>query len=160
MPDFDFTARLQDGQIQKGTLTARDRSSALAALRSRQLAPIIVKESRGRAGLTMNIALPGSGRVKVRELVIFTRQFSTMINAGVPILRALTILKEQTESMPFKKILVKVTADVQGGTNLSGAMAKHPKAFSSIYVNMVRAGETGGILDEVLKRLAFQQEKD
>ncbi len=160
MPDFSFTAHNSSGQVQKGTIEARDKDAAIAALRERHLQPFIIKEETGSKGLNMNIPLPGSSKVKTKELVIFTRQFATMVNAGVPILRSLTLLKDQTESMTLKKVLTDVVADIQGGTNLSTAMSKHPKAFSPIYVNMVRAGEAGGILDEVLDRLAFQQEKD
>lgn len=159
MSDFTYTARQASGQIQKGTISAHSHGAALAALRAKQLQPIVVKEVKG-GGLNINITLPGSGGVKTRDLVIFTRQFATMVNAGVPILRALTILKDQSESPTLKKVLERVTADVQGGGNLSEAFAKHPKVFSTIYVNMVRAGETGGILDRVLDRLAYQQEKD
>lgn len=159
MPEFSFTARQQSGQIQKGTLSAHDRKAAIASLRSKQLVPIVVKPAKA-TGLNMNINLPGLNSVKTKDLVMFTREFSTMISAGVPILRALSILKEQSESVPLKTALEGITSDVQGGTSLSVALAKHPKAFSDIYVNMVRAGETGGILDGVLKRLAFQAEKD
>ncbi len=160
MPDFKFTARLQNGQLQKGTISARTRVAALSSLRARQLQPIMVKEDKGKGGLSMNIKIPGMSGIKSRDLVIFTRQFATMVNAGVPILRALTILKEQSDSVALQKILETVTSDVEGGANLSDSMAKHPAAFSTIYVNMVRAGEAGGILDDVLNRLAFQQEKD
>lgn len=160
MANFSFTARNAQGQMQKGTISAHDKVAAIAALRNRQLIPMLVREEKAKGGMSMEIKLPGSDKPKVKDLVVFTRQFSTMVDAGVPILRSLTILKDQAESPGFKKILEQVTADVQGGTSLSDAMAKHPKAFSPIYVNMVRAGEAGGILDEVLNRLAFQQEKD
>jgi len=160
MANFTYTARLSSGQMQKGTMTAHDKAAVIAALRAKQMQPVIVKEVKAKGGLNMNLSLPGSSGIKAKDLVIFTRQFATMINAGVPILRSLNILKEQSESAALKKVLGDVTADVQGGANLSDAMGKHPKAFSTIYVNMVRAGETGGILDEVLNRLAFQQEKD
>lgn len=160
MPDFSYSARQTNGQIQKGTVSARTKGAALASLRERQLQPITIKETKGAGGLNMNINLPGSNKVKTRDLVIFTRQFATMVNAGVPIVRSLAILKEQSESVVLKKILEQVTADIEGGTNLSDALGKHPNAFSPIYINMVRAGEAGGILDQVLNRLAFQQEKD
>lgn len=160
MPNFTYTARTAAGQIQKGTITAHNKGSAITALRGKQLQPILVKEMGSGSGLNMNISLPGSGKVRTKDLVIFTRQFATMVNAGVPILRSLTILKEQSGSPSLKKTLEAITADVQGGTSLSDAMGKHHDAFSPIYVNMVRAGEAGGILDEVLGRLAFQQEKD
>lgn len=160
MPEFSYTARLQTGQTQKGTITAHSKAAAITALRGRALQPLVVKEAGAKGGLGMNITLPGVSGISTRDLVVFTREFAVMINAGVPILRALTILKDQTESVAFKKILEEVTADVQGGGNLSDALAKHSKAFSTIYVNMVRAGETGGNLDDILNRLAFQQEKD
>ena len=159
MPDYSFTARQQSGKVQKGTLTAHDRSAAIAALRSKQLTPIVVKEAGG-VSLSMNISIPGFSGVKAKDRVIFTRELSTMINAGVPIVRALNVLKEQNESIPLKKVLDDITEDVQGGKPLSVAIARHPKVFSTIYINMVKAGETGGILDEVLQRLAHQEEKD
>jgi type IV pilus assembly protein PilC len=160
MADFTYSARNRTGQIQNGTITAHSREAAMRALRDRQLQPLILKDAAVKHGLSMNITLPGGGKVKPKDMVVFTRQFSTMVSAGVPILRSLTLLKDQSESIPLKKVLEAVTADVQGGTTLSGALGKHPKVFSPIYVNMVRAGEAGGILDEVLKRLAYQQEKD
>ncbi|HVA11506.1 MAG TPA: type II secretion system F family protein [Candidatus Dormibacteraeota bacterium] len=160
MPEFIYTARLPNGQTQKGSISAANKATAMAALRDKHLQLVVIKENKGKTGLSMNITLPGSSGVKSRDLVIFTREFSVMISAGVPILRALTILKDQTESEGLKKVLEKVAADVQGGGNLSDAFAKFPKVFSDIYVNMVRAGETGGNLDDILDRLAFQQEKD
>jgi type IV pilus assembly protein PilC len=160
MPNFEYTAKQANGQTVKGTLSAKTRSTALASLHMKQLQPISVKEVKGPRGLNMNITIPGMDKVKTRDLVIFTRQFATMVNAGVPIIRSLAILKDQSESVTLQKILEEVTSDIQGGANLSDAMGKHPKAFSPIYVNMVRAGEAGGILDQVLSRLAFQQEKD
>lgn len=159
MPEFTYTARQEDGKTHKGTINAQSKTAALAALRGRRLQPIIVQPVKSK-GMAMEIRIPGSTGVKTRDIVIFTRQFSVMVSAGVPIMRALSILKEQSESTAFKKILEEVAADVQGGTSLSDALGKHPKVFTSIYVNMVRAGEAGGILDKVLNRLAFQQEKD
>lgn len=159
MPEYTYTARTKSGSTHKGTVNAQSKMAAMASLHARQLQLITIKEAKGK-GLTMNIKLPGSSGVKTRDLVIFTRQFSVMVSAGVPILRALTILKDQSESVMLKQALEVVTADVQGGTSLSDALGKHPKIFTSIYINMVRAGEAGGILDKVLNRLAFQQEKD
>lgn len=160
MPDYSYSARQANGQVTKGTITAKTKSSAISALRMKQLQPILVKEAKASGGFNMNINLPGSNKPKTRDLVIFTRQFSTMVNAGVPILRSIALLKDQSQSIPLKKALEQVTADIQGGANLSDALAKHPNCFTPIYVNMVRAGEAGGILDQVLNRLAFQQEKD
>jgi type IV pilus assembly protein PilC len=160
MADFYFSARLKNGQTQKGTIEAHNREAALVALRAKQLQPIIVKEVKAKGGLGMDIKIPGLSGVKPRAVVIFTRQFATMVGAGVPLMRTLTLLKDQSDSATFKKVLEEVITDVQGGGNLSDALSKHPKVFSPIYVNMVRAGETGGILDKVLNNLARQQEKD
>lgn len=160
MPDYLFSAHDASGSIQKGTISAHDEAAAFASLRGRHLEPFLLKPAEKSGGLSMNIALPGGGKVPTKDLVIFTRQFSTMVSAGVPIMRALVLLKEQSESAVLKKAVEQVVEDVQSGRTLSEALAKHPKVFSPIYVNMVRAGEAGGILDDILKRLAFQQEKD
>ncbi len=157
MAEFTFVGRLSNGQTQKGTLNARDRTAAITLLRARQFQSVTVKETRRSGGFNISF---GPGKVKSRDLVIFTREFATMVNAGVPILRSLTILRDQSDSATLRKTLEAVTADVQGGVDLSTAMSKHPHVFSPIYVNMVRAGESGGILDTVLGRLAYQQEKD
>jgi type IV pilus assembly protein PilC len=149
MPEYKYTAKQQDGSMHKGTITAQNMAAAMATLRGRQLVPLVVQESK-HGGMNIDIKLPGSTGVKSRDLVIFTRQFSVMVSAGVPILRALTILKEQSESASFKLILEETASDVQGGMSLSDALAKHPRVFTTIYINMVRAGEAGGILDKVL----------
>ncbi|MDB5166399.1 MAG: pilin biosis protein [Candidatus Saccharibacteria bacterium] len=159
MADFTFVAQTADGRTQKGTIAAHSKDAAIQALRHKHLQPVLVRAAKA-SGMNININMPGSTGVKTRDLVVFTRQFSTMISAGVPILRSLSILKEQSEAPRFQTILEEVASDVEGGANLSDAIAKHPKVFTSIYVNMVRAGEAGGILDGVLERLAFQQEKD
>lgn len=159
MPDYTYTARSISGQIQKGTINARSKESAIAALRGRQLHPIVIEEAK-KGGLNMEISLPGNHRVKSKDLVIFTRQLATMVDAGVPLLRSLSLLRDQTESPILRKVLAAVIVDIQSGASLSVALAKRPEAFSDIYINMVRAGEAGGILDKVLERLAYQQEKD
>ncbi|HEU4984471.1 MAG TPA: type II secretion system F family protein, partial [Nitrososphaera sp.] len=159
MAEFTYTVRTANGAIQKGTITAHNKKAAQDSLQQKGFHPLVVREAKG-GGLNMNVTLPGSSAVKTKDLVVFTRQFSTMIGAGVPILRALSTLKEQSESPGLRAILDKVTNDVQGGASLSDSLAKHPKVFSDTYVNMVRAGEAGGILDQILNRLAFQQEKD
>lgn len=159
MAEFSYTARAQDGTTHKGTISAESKAAAIRSLHNRNLIPLVVEGGK-KGGMNMEIKLPGSGKVKTRDLVIFTRQLAVMVNAGVPIMRALSILKEESESPALQKVLETVTADVQGGTSLADALAKHPKVFEPIYVNMVRAGEAGGILDQVLNRLAFQQEKD
>lgn len=159
MVEFTYTAKDHDGKIQSGKISAGSREEAVASLIRRGFTPQTVKPVGG-SGLQMNIKLPGGNKVKSTALVVFTRQFSTMVSAGVPMLKSLTTLKEQTSSAALKEILEKVVSDVQGGTQLSDALTKHPKAFSEVYVNMVRAGEAGGILDSILNRLATQVEKD
>ncbi len=158
MASFNYTAQTKSGETQKGTITANTQEAAASLLKQRGMKPIVVKQAN--TGMNMNIKLPGKKGVKPKDLVIFTRQFSTMINAGVPILRALTTLREQSESANLKEALDQVVADVQGGSQLSDSMEKHPNIFSEVYVNMVRAGEAGGILDQILIRLANQVEKD
>jgi len=159
MANFTYVAHTKAGATQNGTIQAHDRMAAIASLKARGLNPVVVK-AKGGAGLSMNIKLPGSSGVKTQDLVIFTRQFSTMISAGVPMLRSLTTLHDQSESVGLKEVLGQVIAAVQGGAQLSDALAQHPKVFSDIYTNMVAAGEAGGILDQILDRLASQLEKD
>jgi type IV pilus assembly protein PilC len=115
------------------------------------LTPVEVKKAG--TGLKMEINLR-PGRVKLKELSVFCRQFATMVNSGLPILRALGILADQTQARELAKILTQVRADVEQGMSLSGALAKHPKAFNDLFVSMVKAGETGGVLDDVLLDLA------
>ncbi|MBA2279104.1 type II secretion system F family protein [Candidatus Saccharibacteria bacterium] len=157
--EFVYSARDASGKTQEGSISAPSKDQAIDTLRKRNLTPVTVKPA-GSSGLKMNIKLPGSGKVKPKALVVFTRQFATMISAGVPMLRSLTTLREQSSSPALKEALGKIISDVEGGAQLSDSLAKHPKAFSEVYVNMVRAGEAGGILDQILNRLATQVEKD
>ncbi len=157
--EFTYTAHDEKGAQISGKITATSKDQAAELLRKRGLTSPLVKPIHGTGG-KKEIKLPGSGKVKTKALVVFTRQFATMIAAGVPMLRSLNTLKEQSASPALKEVLEKVVADVQGGAQLSDALAKHPKAFSEVYINMVRAGETGGILDQILNRLATQVEKD
>lgn len=159
MPNFLYTARTASNTTQTGTVTAQNKAAAIESLKAKGLHPLVVKPAE-KSSLQMEIKLPSSKKVKPKDIVVFTRQFATMISAGVPILKALSTLKDQAESVPLKAALEQVTLDVQGGTSLSDALAKHPKVFSDIYINMVRAGEEGGILDQILNRLATQVEKD
>lgn len=155
---FTYQATNQAGKIVNGTLEATSRSGALAHLRKEGLKPISVKEATGaRRGFELPFLKP---KIKSKDLVVFTRQLSTMVSAGVPLLRALTTLQAQSESKRLREVLESVNKDVQGGLNLGDSFAKFPDVFDDIFVNMVRAGEAGGILDEILKRLAVQQEKN
>jgi type IV pilus assembly protein PilC len=159
MVEFSYSAKDEKGTSVSGKITAPSKDIAVEQLRSRGLSSPFVKSAKASGG-KKEIKLPGSNKVKPKALVVFTRQFATMISAGVPMLRCLTTLKEQTSSPALKTVLERVVADVQGGAQLSDSLAKHPKAFSEVYVNMVRAGEVGGILDQILNRLATQVEKD
>lgn len=159
METFSYTVRTATGAIQKGTISSHNRQSAMETLKQKGFQPLVVQPAK-KTGLNMDVKLPGNSNVKTKDLVIFTRQFATMINAGVPILRSLVTMKEQSESAAMKAALEQVITDVQGGASLSDAFAKHPNVFSETYVNMVRAGEAGGILDQILNRLALQVEKD
>jgi type IV pilus assembly protein PilC len=161
MANFSYTARNSQDQIVKGTVSAASREAAMQTVIKQGLKPILVKEEGSLAGSTGKKLLSfGGGKVKSRDLVIFTRQLSTMVSAGVPLVGALDTLKNQTESKKFKVQLAGVVKDVQSGLSLADSLGKYPTTFSLIYVNMVRAGETGGILDDILKKLATQQEKD
>lgn len=160
MAQYTYTAALPNGSNQNGTIDATNRSGALSALGKRGLRPITLKEKKS-GGLPFGISGKLGGRkVKSDALVIFTRQLSTMVSAGVPLLRAINSLQVHTESKALSAVLEDVTKDIRGGLALGDALAKHPNVFSDVYVNMVRAGETAGILDEILKRLAVQQEKN
>jgi type IV pilus assembly protein PilC len=153
MPTFTYTARDQKGQMQQATVEAVSRDEVMKQLSSKRLQVIKVDEGSG-AGKKR------AGKIKMRDIVIFTRQFSTMINAGLPLVQALSILAEQSENPVLQDITRQVVYDVESGNTLADAMRKHPKAFNELYVNMVAAGEAGGILDTILMRLATFIEKN
>jgi type IV pilus assembly protein PilC len=157
MPLFEYTARNSaNGQIQKGQVEVKSREEVSAYLRKNRMMLVSVREAPKK--ISLGGAL-GKARVKTRDIVIFTRQFATMINAGLPLVQSLTILAEQTENKTLKEVTKAVVHDVEAGNTLADAFAKHPRAFSSLYVNMVAAGEAGGILDTILIRLATFLEK-
>ena len=161
MAGFTFTARDKGGAIQKGTLLATDKQSAVAAVIDRGLTPLLIKpeEAKKEGSLSFLKKLPIGG-VKLNDKVVFSRQFATMINAGVPIAQALSILQEQTSNKHFQKVIGDCAKQVEGGATLSSALAGYPDIFSKVYINMVKSGEAGGMLDDVMERLAVQQEKD
>ncbi|MGA3150458.1 MAG: type II secretion system F family protein [Candidatus Saccharimonadales bacterium] len=149
---------LADGKKVSGTIAAPFREAAIAALRQQNIKPLSVREVKAKKSL-LNISI-GKAKVKKRDLVIFTRELSTMVSAGVPLPRALGTLSDQSENKYFQEVIIGINHEVEGGAPLADAMAKYPNVFSDVYVNMVRAGEAGGILDDILKRLATQVEKD
>jgi type IV pilus assembly protein PilC len=160
MATYSYTARDKSGAIKKGDVFATDQPAAAASLIDKGLTPILIKSSSKKGSGFGLGKLPFGNRVKLTDKVIFSRQFATMINAGVPITQSLSILQTQTTSKHFKEALGDAAKRVEGGSTLSAALAEHPDIFSDIYVNMVKAGEAGGLLDQVLERLAMQQEKD
>jgi len=154
---YDYKVRDRTGNLVTGQLAGDSETLVLEKLRQMGMTPVEVKKAN--AGLKMEINLR-PGRVKLKDLAVFSRQFATMVNSGLPILRALAILGDQTENKELEKVLIQVRLDVEQGQSLSGAMEKHQKAFNDLYVAMVKAGETGGVLDTVLLRVADNIEKD
>lgn len=159
MPKFSYIATNSQGKAIANTIEANDRAAVISALTKDGLRPVSVKEEKTARQFSFGDFL-GGNKVKSDDLVMFTRQLSAMVGAGVPLLRALNSLQSHTESKQLKKILATIITDVQAGAPLADSLAKYPNTFSDVYVNMVRAGEAAGILDEILKRLAMQQEKN
>jgi len=161
---YKYSARNSKGKVEDGVIYAASHAAAVADLNNRGLTPVKLTEAghptehKGLAALFYT--LPFVNRVKTQDKVVFSRQLATMITAGVPIGRALNILEQQSESPRIKEMAADLARQVEGGQSLAKAMASHPEVISHVYVSMVRAGETGGILDEVLDRLAEQEEKD
>src|SRR3954462_9806957 len=152
MASFTYTARALNGDLRTATIDAKSRDEGIGQLRKQRLSVVKIDEDSKKKA--------GRGSIKMRDVVIFTRQFSTMINAGLPLVQALTILADQTDNKALSEITRKVVFDVESGHTVADALAKHPKAFTSLYVNMVSAGEAGGILDTILMRLATFLEKN
>jgi type IV pilus assembly protein PilC len=159
MASFTYTAINQKGDHLNGTIEAIDRAAVIKGLTNQSLRPLSIKEESGTSSRAL-LRLFTGGRIKSDELVIFTRELSAMVGAGVPLLRALNSLRDHAESNAMRSALNAIIKDVEGGDQLADALAKFPATFSDVYVNMVRAGESAGILDEILKRLAAQQEKN
>ncbi len=144
--------------MKKGELQAASLSQATAALRRQQIMPASINEKKGFS--LRDLKIPGLGRgVKTKDLVIFSRQFATMIDAGLPLVQCLDILASQQDNPEFKRVLYDVKGSVEGGSTFADALRKHPKVFDSLYVNLIAAGEVGGILDTILNRLSGFLEK-
>ncbi len=159
MPRFSYVASDNQHNIVKGKTDLNDRAAVITALNKQGLQPISIKKLKdGKGSIDLN-NLFGPAKVKNDQLVAFTRQLSAMVSAGVPLLRSLTSIQKHAEDKALQKILGEIVKDVEGGSTMGDALAKHPETFNDIYVNMVRAGEAAGILDDILKRLAGQLEK-
>ena len=164
MPLFRYTAKSQTGQTLAATREAPDEKSAVDQLRKQGMIVISVspdKEPSGRKAkaTAKGPGKPGWGSVKLSELVLFTRQLATMVESGIPLVQSLDILFEQVENKQFKNIISKIKDQVAAGSAFYEALAKHPQAFSPLYVNMVKAGESSGALDDIMERLAGYLEK-
>jgi type IV pilus assembly protein PilC len=158
MPLFKYQAKNNLGKVTDGTIEADSEGAVAGVLRQKRLELISVSPASGFSVFLASLNKKG-GKVTTKDIVVFSRQFSTMVNAGLPILQGLSIVAEQAENADFRAIMGKIRDDISNGIPLSEAMAKHPKAFSTLYVNMVRAGEQGGILDVIFERLSEYLEK-
>ncbi len=154
MATFVYTGRNIGGEVKKGEIDAPNMAQATAALKRQQINPTSITEKK--AGFVFP---KFGGGVKTKELVIFSRQFATMIDAGLPLVQCLEILGSQQENPAFKKVLIEVKGAVEGGSTFADALSKHPKVFDELYVNLIAAGEVGGILDTILNRLSGFLEK-
>ena len=156
MPIFQWKARTRQGSLKKGEIDAMNEAAVMAQLRSQMLLPVTVKAKGKNVSEYLPFLKQG---IKTRELVIFTRQFATMIDAGLPLVQCLQILGDQQPNKNFQTIIREVKTDVEQGSTFADALRKHPKPYDDLYVNLVQAGEIGGILDTILNRLAVYLEK-
>jgi type IV pilus assembly protein PilC len=154
MAVFQWSGKTPKGIIESGEVTAATKEDVIAILGKRRIVPTLITEKPGKAR-----ALHFGGKIKDKDIVVFTRQFATMINAGLPLVQALEILSTQVENKTFGKTIAQIKTDVESGLTYADALKKHPRIFSDLYVNMVAAGEAGGVLDTILNRLAAYIEK-
>jgi type IV pilus assembly protein PilC len=158
---FEYKVRDRSGKLTSGKLDAESQSQVATKLKSMGYAPVSITESS--SGMSKEIKIPGFGgskKVKLKDLAVFSRQFATMVNAGLSLLRALNILVEQTENPELARVLGEVRNDIETGNSLSSGMAKHPEVFPPLMVNMCRAGEVGGFLDSVMLQIAANYEAE
>jgi type IV pilus assembly protein PilC len=156
MAVYKWEGRTRDGTVRKGTMEAPNEGAVTAQLRAQRIVPTAVK----RSAANIEIKIPGlKPKIRTKDIVVFTRQFATMIDAGLPLVQCLDILGGQQENSTFKEVILKVKEDVEAGNTFADALAKHPRVFDRLYVNLVNAGEVGGILDTILNRLAAYIEK-
>jgi type IV pilus assembly protein PilC len=155
MPVFAWEGRTRQGQVKKGVIEAATEAAAMMQLRTQAIVPTSVKAKTSR-GIELNFM---KKKVKTRELVVFTRQFATMIDAGLPLVQCLDIQSEQQQNKSFGETLAKVKSDVEQGSTFAESLGRHPRVFDELYVNLVTAGEVGGVLDTILNRLATYLEK-
>ncbi|MFQ5902583.1 MAG: type II secretion system F family protein [Candidatus Binatia bacterium] len=160
MPVFTWEGKTAQGKVLKGEMEAVSQQAVFARLRSQRIQPVPARIREKGKGLDTEITIPGLGSgISTHDVMIFTRQFATMIDAGLPIVQGLDILSQQTENKVFRNTIRTVKQDVESGFTLADALKKHPKAFDDLYVNMVSAGEVGGVLNTILNRIALFIEK-
>jgi type IV pilus assembly protein PilC len=160
MAIFLWEGKTAQGRVLKGEIEASNLEAVFAILRDRRIRPIPNRIREKGRGLDAEIKIPGFGeKLKARDLSVFTRQFATMIDAGLPIVQCLDIQTQQSESKVLRNTLRVIKQDVEGGSTLAEALRKHPKIFDDLYVNMVEAGEAGGVLNAILNRIALFIEK-
>ncbi len=157
---FNYQVRDRGGKLISGTLEAESSSAVASKLRQLGYAPVAIEEQK-TSGMQTEIKIPGfGGKVKLKDLAIFSRQFATMINSGLSLIRALGILAEQTENEKLREVIADIRAKVEAGTSLSQALQDNSETFPKLYIAMVRAGETAGMLDQVLINIAESLEAD
>ena len=157
MPIYQWKGRTVAGDVQTGEMTVGSQDEVLAQLRRKRIIVTYVREKS--KPVSLKLRLRGSSGVKIKELAVFTRQFATMINAGLPLVQCLDILSQQNDNAAFKAVIANVMSEVESGSTLAEALRKHPKVFDKLFTNMVQAGEAGGVLDDILLRLAAYIEK-
>ncbi|MCS6897320.1 MAG: type II secretion system F family protein [Nitrospira sp.] len=155
MATFAYVGRTKSGAVKKGELVAKTRDEAVEILRKQNVVVTSLQEKAAKAGFSLSLG----GGISQKDLVVFTRQFGTMINAGLPLVQCLDILATQSENAVLKKAVAEIKTDVESGSTFSDALRKHPKIFDDLYVNMVHAGEVGGLLDTIMSRLSKHIEK-
>lgn len=155
MATFAYVGRTKSGAVRKGELVAKTRDEAVEILRKQSVVVTSLQEKTGKSTFSFSIG----GGVSEKDLVVFTRQFGTMINAGLPLVQCLDILATQSENAALKKAVGEIKNDVESGSTFSDSLRKHPKIFDDLYVNMVHAGEVGGLLDTIMSRLSKHIEK-
>ena len=154
MANFKYVAKDAEGKTLSATIEANDRESLIDMLRKKGLIIISITDTKDRG-----LKLSGEAKVKLDDLVIFSRQLATMVDSGIPLVQALDVLSEQIQKPGFRKVVASLRDNIETGSNLSDALSRHPRIFSSLFVNMVRAGESSGMLDDILERLADYLEK-
>jgi type IV pilus assembly protein PilC len=156
MPVFAWEGRTRQGTLKKGVIEAASEAAAMMQLRGQMIVPVSVRPKASGGLGSIKLWTPG---VSIRDLVVFTRQFATMIDAGLPLVQCLEIQAEQQPNKTFREALSRVKSDVEQGSTFAESLGKHPKIFDELYVNLVTAGEVGGVLDTILNRLAVYLEK-